>query len=210
VAWSLSGPTQSRQLEPLTGTTESRIEAARQCQEAGITIRYKFKPIIPVPDWRAEAEYCVDLALSRTRPDNLSLTHLMWMKVDALKACIGAENLAPDFLAAAEEAAEEMGDSRVAPFPHQKRAEVYRHYLAAIRERDADIPVTLCTESLDMWRELGEAVGTTPGSYVCGCGAGATPNLTTLETNPWTDAQPAAHEDGRPVFERDAGVHRIL
>lgn len=209
VAWSLSGPTQSRQLEPLTGTAESRIEAARQCQEAGITIRYKFKPIIPVPDWRAEAEYCVDLALSRTRPDNLSLTHLMWMKVDALVACIGAANLAPDFLAAAEAAAEEMGDSRVAPFPHHKRAEVYRHYLAAIRQRDTAIPVTLCTESLAMWRELGEAVGTTPGSYVCGCGAGATPNLMTLETNPWTDAQPAEYEDGRPVFQRADGVHRI-
>jgi len=209
VAWSLSGPTQSRQLEPLTGTTESRIEAARQCQAAGITIRYKFKPIIPVPDWKAEAEYSVDRALSQTRPDNLSLTHLMWMNVDALKACIGAENLAPDFLAAAEGAAEEMGGSRVAPFPHQKRAEVYRHYLAAIRERDADIPVTLCTESLDMWRELGEAVGTTPATYVCGCGAGATPNLTKLETNPWVDARPAEYEDGRPVFERVDGVYRI-
>ena len=211
VAWSLSGPTQSRQLEPLTGTTESRVEAARLCQEAGITVRYKFKPIIPVPGWRAEAEYSVDLALSRTEPDNLSLTHLVWMTVEGLKQCIGVDHLAPDFLAAAEaaEAAAELDDSRVGPFPHHKRAEVYRHYLSAIRERDPNIPVTLCTESLEMWRELGAEVGHTPGSYVCGCGAGATPNLKALETNPWTDARPAEHEDGRPVFTRVEGVYRI-
>ena len=48
VVWSLTGPKQSEVLEPKTGTTEERIEAARKCQEAGYTVRYKFKPIIPV------------------------------------------------------------------------------------------------------------------------------------------------------------------
>ena len=69
IAWSLSGPTQSTVLEPRTGTTETRIEAARRCQEAGMTIRYKFKPIIPVKNWREDAEYAIDLALRTTRPE---------------------------------------------------------------------------------------------------------------------------------------------
>ena len=202
IAWSLSGPTQSRLLEPKTGTTEGRIEAARRCQEAGITVRYKYKPIIPVPDWRSEAEYSVDLALSRTRPDNLSLTALMWMQVEQLEQCIPTELMDPDFLQAAQEAREDMRDLRFAPFPHAVRETIYRHYLAAIRQADPDIPVTICTDSMQMWRSMGADLGCSPADYVCGCGAGATPGLRRLETNPWVDARPAAHLDGRPVFPK--------
>ena len=209
IAWSLSGPTQSWQLEPLTGTTEGRIEAARRCQKAGIAVRYKFKPIIPVGDWREEAEYTVDLALSRTRPDNLSLTALMWMKVEEMKQCIPAGLLDRDFLKAAEEAEEEMRELNVAPFPHAVREEIYRHYLAAIRKRDADIPVTLCTDSLEMWRSLGADLGFSPATYVCGCGAGATPNRRALDSSPWVDARPAEDIDGRPIFvRRENEYHR--
>jgi len=197
IAWSLTGPTQSRRLERESGTTEGRIEAARQCQEAGLTIRYKFKPIVPVPDWREEARYTIDLALSRTRPDNLSMTSLMWMQVEDLKACIPEDLLDPEFLQAAEDAAERMRGSRMAPFPHDMREAVYRHYLREIRARDASIPVTISTESLAMWRSLGPDLGVTPANYVCGCGAGATPGKLLLETNPWQDALAARTWDGR-------------
>jgi len=199
IAWSLSGPTQSRRLELETGTTETRIEAARQCQEIGITVRYKFKPIIPVPNWREEATYTIDRALSRTKPDNLSLTSLMWMQVEALKSCIPEDLLDPEFLHAAEEAKEDMRNIRVAPFPDNCREQIYRHHLSEIRIRDAHIPVTLCTESLDMWKRLSDDLGVTPGDYVCGCGAGATPNLQLLETSPWQDAQNPRNWDGMPV-----------
>ena len=210
IAWSLSGPTQSRKLEPKTGTTEGRIEAARLCQAAGMTIRYKFKPIIPVRDWRAEAGYTVDLALSRTRPDNLSLTALMWMKVEALKQCMPVDLLDPDFVRAAEDAAEAMRDTRVAPFPHEKREEIYRHYLSEIRARDAEIPVTVCTDSLEMWRSMKDDLGVTPTTYVCGCGAGATPNLRALATSPWQDARTAAHWDGRPIFAEEGAGYMMI
>jgi spore photoproduct lyase len=197
VAWSLSGPTQSRRIEPMAGTTEGRIEAARRCQEAGIQIRYKFKPIVPVRNWREEAAYTIDLALRRTRPDNLSLTSLMWMKVAELKACIPTGLLDPDFLSGAEAAEQEMKDTRVAPFPDDLREEVYRHHLRQIRARDPEMPVTICTESLDMWGRLADDLGVTPATYVCGCGAGATPGRRELETSPWADARAAKTWDGR-------------
>ena len=93
-----------------------------------------------------------------------------------------------------------LKDSRVGPFPHDFREKVYRHYLAAIRARDDDIPVTISTESLDMWRSLGKDLGFTPANYVCGCGAGATPNRRVLDTNPWHDVKAAVDWDGRPVY----------
>ena len=202
IAWSLTGPTQSRQLEALSGTTEGRIEAARRCQEAGITIRYKFKPIIPVVNWRAEADETVEMALGRTKPDNLSMTVLMWMDVTTLKSCIPVDLLDEACLNAAEEAAEDMAVSRVGPFPHSVREEIYRHYLATIRRRAPSIPVALSTESLDMWKRLGKMLGFTPATYVCGCGAGATPGRRSLETNPWQDAKAALTWDGETAMPR--------
>ena len=196
VVWSLSGPTQSRKLEPMAGTAEGRVEAARRCQEAGIQIRYKFKPIAPVVNWREEGEYTVDLALRETKPDNLSMTSLMWMDVATLKACIPEALLDPTFVQAAEEANDEMKELRVRPFPDRKREEIYRHYLKAIRDRDASIPVTLSTESLSMWKKLGPELGFDPADYVCGCGAGATPGKRRLDTNPWQDAREARTWDG--------------
>ena len=200
VTWSLSGPTQSRELERGSGSTESRIEAARQCRDAGMTIRYKFKPIVPVRNWREEAAYTIELALGRTDPDNLSMTVLMWMQVEELNRCISTDFLDADCLRAAEAAADEMKGSHVGPFPHDVREEIYRHYLAEIRSSDAAIPVTISTESLAMWKTLGEALGFTPANYVCGCGAGATPGKRVLETNPWSDAKAALTWDGRPAL----------
>jgi len=200
MTWSLAAETQASRLERVAGTTESRIEAARQCQHAGMTVRYKFKPIVPVPNWREEASHAIDLALSHTRPDNLSMTTLMWMDVAALKACIGPEFLDAEFLRAAEDAADEMKEMRVGPFPQHVREQIYRHYLAEVRARDADIPVTLSTESLDMWKVMGKDLGFTPRDYVCGCGAGATPGKRKLDTNPWQDARAARTWQGHPAM----------
>jgi hypothetical protein len=199
LVWSLAGPTQTRELERAAGSTEGRVEAARRCQEAGFLVRFKFKPIVPVCGWRDEAAYTIDLALTNARPDNLSMTVLMWMTVDEMKACIRPDLLDPEFLRAAEEARDEMRDLRVGPFPAAAREKVYRHYLAEIRRQSADIPVTISTESVEMWNAMAKDLGTTPGTYVCGCGAGATPNLRTLPTNPWTDAMSARTWDGKPA-----------
>ena len=210
LAWSLSGPTQSRRLEPRSGTTEGRIEAARVCQEAGMTVRFKFKPIIPVTTWREDATYAVDLALRRTRPDNLSMTVLMWMGVDALKACVPPDLLDAEFLAATESARDLMQGVHVGPFPHAVRENIYRHYLAQIRERNAEVPVTISTESLDMWKSLGPDLGFTVSDYVCGCGAGSIPGLGRLSTNPWCDAREAVDWDGTPVVEEVDGQTCVI
>ncbi len=55
LVWRVSGPSQSTLIEPVAGTTEQRVAAARTAQQAGYTIRYKFKPIIPVRSWREDA-----------------------------------------------------------------------------------------------------------------------------------------------------------
>jgi len=197
--WSHSASTQSRVLEEGTGTTEERIEAARKCQEAGYPIRYKFKPIIPVVNWREEAREAIEKTMTTTKPDVISLCVIMWMPASALKACIDENMLDPVYIKAMDESIEETKNTRTQPFPEWVRAEIYEFYFNEIRKYDKEIPVSLSTESWSMWNRMAPKLGVTASDYVCGCGAQAVPGLKTLKTNPFQSAREGCRMlDGEP------------
>ncbi len=185
LVWSLSGPEQSRTLEPKTGTLEERVEAARLCQEAGYTVRYKFKPILPITGWREDGARAVATALTRTRPDVISLCTFMWMECAEMVRRVGRDRFDPHFLAAAEAAADTIGGLRTAPFPEDARAEMYEHYLTEIRRWNETVPVSLSTESPSMWRRFEDRLGMNAANYVCGCGPQSTPWLRQLPCSAW-------------------------
>ncbi len=189
VVWSLTSHTVSREIEPKSGTTEQRIEAARRLQEAGYTIRYKFKPIVPVRNWRQEATDMIELALTRTNPDNLSLFSFAWCTVDQMKEMLDVEMLDPSFVRAAEESVEAVAHTLAKPFPEHKRAELYEHYLAEIKRWNPEVPVCLSTETWDMWKRFKDRLGMTPTNYVCGCGPQAVPWRRKLDVNPFAVAR---------------------
>lgn len=186
MCYSLSAHTQSTRLEKGAGTTVERIEAARKCEEWGMSVRFKFKPIIPVRGWREEAREMIRLMFDRTRPDNLSMTTLMWMGFEEMASCIDIDLLDPSFVDAARKAAAETWEyPRMRPFPHEVRREIYEFYHREVRAVDRDVPLTLSTESLAMWRDLGPTLGVKPGTYTCGCGPCAVPGLVELPENAW-------------------------
>ncbi len=188
VVWSISGRGQSERFEPVCGTLDERISAARTLQEAGYPIRYKFKPIIPVRSWRTDASEAIARIFEHTRPDVISLACFMWVDVDGMKQCLDPDALDPAFLAAAENARESMVPHNTRPFPEDLRAEVYQHYLAEIRRHDPDVPVSISTESLDLWKRLGPALGADWRTYTCGCGPQSTPGRKVLPCNPYAVA----------------------
>ena len=190
IVWSLTPRTQSHVLERVAGTMEERIEAARRCQQWGYTIRYKFKPIIPVRGWRDEIAETVALLFERSQPDVISLFTLAWMKYEDLIKCVDPDLIDPEFLQAARQAAPEMKDTKVSPFPHEMRRKVYEFCFQEIRKHDADVPVSLSTETLEMWQDLSPMLGLTPGNYPCGCGPTSTPRLKTLPKSVWSIADP--------------------
>lgn len=196
LVWSLSGSTQSRLIEPVTGTTEQRIEAARVAQDAGYQIRYKFKPIIPVRGWREDAAHAAKLLFERTDPDVISLCCFMWMDVDEMKRRLPSDLLDPDFLKAAEEDREEVNDTIAKPFPHRVRAEIYDHHLREIRKWNSEIPVSLSTENFRMWSEFKVRLGMTATNYPCGCGPQTVPGAPLLTDHPF---KAAVRNDGGAV-----------
>jgi len=189
IVWSISAPTQSTLIEPKTGTTEQRLEAARKCQEAGYTVRYKFKPIIPVRNWREYASETIRMLFSETNPDVISLCCFMWMSIDELKQRLDVSLLDPKYIVAAEESVEEVADTRTRPFPEWVRAEIYEHHFIEIRKWNLEVPVSLSTESWDMWKRLGSTLGATALNYVCGCGPNSVPWRRKLQHHPFKIAK---------------------
>jgi len=173
--WSLTSPTVSRVVEPGSGTTEERIEAMGKCADAGYPVRVKFKPIVPVRGWREEAEAMVDALLARVRPDNIGLCTIAWMPLAELRDCIDFSLMDPEFVCAMEDAEARMRGVHTGPIPPEMRARVYQFYLDAIRARDREVPVFLCTESPELWQEFAPRLGMSPGDYVCACGPQTTP-----------------------------------
>ena len=187
IVWSISAPTQSRLLEPKTGTCEERVEAARKCQEAGYVIRYKFKPIIPVRGWQEDAARAVEMMMTQTRPDVISLCTFMWMDFAEMIKRIPVEMLDPRFVEAAEASVDETKGTLTRPFPEWARAEIYDHYLSEIRKYDTEVPVSLSTETWSIWRLFEKKLGMNATNYVCGCGPQSDPHLRKLAGNAWRD-----------------------
>ena len=181
VLWSLSGRTPSRLVEPGSATTEERIEAAHKCQQAGFPVRIKFKPITPVRGWRDECREMVELLFSKVQPDNVGLCFIAWMSVGELKECIDFDLLDPAYVAEMEAQADAMKGVVTGPFPPRLRAEVYGFYFDEIRKHSQDVPVFLCTESREMWREFAPRLGLKAGNYACGCGPQSPPGTRTLD-----------------------------
>ena len=175
IVWSVSGPTQAREIEPVAASTEERIEAARKAQEAGYIVRFKYKPIIPVRGWREECAGTTAAIFENTKPDLISLCSFMWTDIDQMLGEIDEDLLDPDAVAAAKAAANDATDPKCHPFPLKIRRELYEHHIAQIRKHSADVPISLSTESMDMWKVLGRQLGSTPTNYVCGCGPNSTP-----------------------------------
>ena len=153
-------------------------------------IRFKFKPIIPVRDWRDEAREMIRDVFEQTQPDNLSMTVFMWTGFDDMACCIDLDLLDPKFVDAARKAAaSEWEHPHLRPFPHEVRREIYEFYHREVRAIDREIPLTLSTDSLAMWKDLGATLGVGPRNYTCGCGPCAVPGLETLPANPWKVAR---------------------
>jgi len=115
---------------------------------------------------------------------------LAWMGYDELVELADLSLLDPRFVDGAAKASESMGTSKVRPFPHDLRRQVYEFCLREIRKYDAEVPVSLSTETLDMWKDMSPLLGLTPGTYPCGCGPTSTPGLSKLPCSPWSVADP--------------------
>jgi spore photoproduct lyase len=167
--WSLTCESAGRLIEPGSPSASERIEAARRCQQFDVPVRFKFKPMIPVRNWREEYASVIERIFERTRPESLGFCVLMWMSYEEMDERIDLNVLDPALVEEARRAADDLRGMRTGPFPHEARARVYRFLIDEIRKHDEDVPIYISTESREMWDELAEKLGQNPRHFVCGC-----------------------------------------
>ena len=173
--WSTTCETVARDIEPNAGSAIDRVEAGRKCEEMGVSVRYKFKPIIPIRNWREEYADIIEQMLKRSNPESIGLCLYIWNTYDSLIKTFDKDALDPDYVEAARVKADEMKGLRAGPFPHEVRAEVYRFFINEVRRWDKDVLLYLCTESREMWDELRDELGQNPRTYICACSSVAVP-----------------------------------
>jgi len=167
--WSMACDAMANTIEPGSPSPDARIEAASKCQSWGVPIRFKFKPMVPVRNWREEYASLIRRIFERTKPETIGFCVLIWMPLERVAQWIGLDLLDPAFVAEAEAAQEQMNDQTHAPFPHHVRAQIYRFLIGEVRKHDPDVPIFLSTETREMWAELEGEVGQKARSFMCGC-----------------------------------------
>lgn len=172
--WSVTCQAVARDIEPGTGHAIDRIEAARKCAHMGIPVRFKFKPVIPVRNWRDEYASVIQQMFNRTSPESVGFG-LYWSTYETLTKTISPDLLDPECLEAAKSAQERMRDVRTGPFPHEVRKEIYRFLIREVRRWSPDVLLYVSTETREMWDELKSELGQDPRRYICGCSSVAVP-----------------------------------
>ena len=182
--WSLATDEVARQIEPGSPSATARIEAARKCREWGVPVRFKFKPMIPIRNWRDEYARTIKQIFKRTRPESVGFCVLMWMNFDCLESRIALDLLDPEYVHAARDSADEMRDVRTGPFPHHVRAEIYHFLIREVRRYDKKIPLFISTESSEMWDDLRDELGQNPRKFICGCNPIEAPGPVMMPSEP--------------------------
>ncbi len=151
VAWSVNPPAIIASEEPKTATLDERLQAAARCQAAGYQIGFHFDPIFWSPDWEQDYHWVVEHIFDAIDPSNMSWISLGGFRyAPDLKPIIrrrfpDSRILGGEFLRSA--------DGKMRYFKHL-RLDIYRSMLAKIKQYGHHIPVYLCMESRQVWKQV--------------------------------------------------------
>ncbi len=163
LCWSLNPAAVRQEFELITPPIEDRIEAMRQCAEAGYPIRVMLMPIIPIPDWEQHYDDLLEQLLTQVPVDRITLGGVCSYgpAIQIMEAKLGKDNLISRSLTVIDNGPD---DGRVR-YPREQRAIVYRHLLQTIRRHRPDQTCALCMEDVSMAEEL----GLYPNTGRCNC-----------------------------------------
>ena len=161
VSWSVNPEAVCREFEWGAPPLSRRLDAARQCQNAGYPVRFLIMPMLPVEGWREHYAGLVEAIFAATRPERITLAGIC-----SYSTALGltARALGPDNLITRHIRRERSADGR-RRFPRELRAELYRHVIGEVRRHDSQMPLGLCLEEAEVWH----ACGLDPAEQTCNC-----------------------------------------
>ncbi len=167
--WSLCSNEVAELLEPCAPAASQRIAAMAKLTDWGVPVRVKLKPILPVRGWHESYAKLIEELLREVKPETLGFCSLIWTTCEHFEQTFDTDLIDPTFVEAARATQEDMGGSSHGPFPHEKRAELYRFMIREARKHNPTIPLFISTETAEMWEELSAELGQSPHRFFCGC-----------------------------------------
>jgi spore photoproduct lyase len=156
VAWSLNPQDLIQSEEPGAAGLETRLAAARRCQEWGYRLAFHFDPLIAYPGWQQGYTEVVNRLATTVDPEGVAWISLGTLRfMPALKEIIrrrhtGSALLLEEFVPGLDGKLRYFRDLRV---------EMYRYLSTLLRRLSRDLLIYLCMESADVWQE---ALGFSP------------------------------------------------
>lgn len=169
LSWTFTPETAIKQYEKGTPPLASRIRAARKCQEAGFLVGLRLDPIIACVGWEDAYEKLIKEIFAQLVPEKLESAVLgVFRYAPALERIIRARFPKSDILI---NEFVPCIDGKMRYFK-PLRIEIYRKIIGMIRRHAADLKVTLCMETPEVWEGVFTRVShrfSSPDS-VDGCG----------------------------------------
>jgi spore photoproduct lyase len=148
-SWSITCDEVVERYEERTEPIASRLAAAKAAQDAGYEVRFRLDPFILFDGWQdAYARTINQVYALGVRPSRFTLGS--FRVLGNLGGIIEARF--PDSDLTDQPLVNDGGKRK--RHPHKVRKDFYLTAIAAIRERDSDVPVALCKETPQMHRAL--------------------------------------------------------
>lgn len=150
ISWSVNPDEIIRQEEFRAATLQSRLQAARQCQEAGYLIGFHFDPILYIPGWKDHYQDTVRQIFKTVDPQRVA-----WISLGSLRFPAEFKGVIQERFPQSKILNEEMirGLDGKMRYPRPLRVALYRQVYLAIRQAATDAApfVYFCMESPAVW-----------------------------------------------------------
>ena len=151
VSWSLNPQSIVNREEFFTSSLESRLEAARMCQERGLMLGFHFDPILYVPDWESLYQSVIDELFSRIDPASI-----VWISLGTLRYPPNLKKVIQKRFPKTKIIYEEMirGLDGKMRYIRPLRTAMFRKIYELIRGYSDDLFVYLCMEPPWVWDDV--------------------------------------------------------
>jgi spore photoproduct lyase len=158
VSWSINPQQVIEQEEHGAACLDARLEAARQCAEAGYPLGFHFDPMIWYPAWKEDYQRVVDRLFVRIDP-----SHVMWVSFGGLRFPPALKQIAQGRFPGSRIFSGELipGEDGKMRYVKPLRVEMYQRMVEWLQAYDKRLFIYLCMERKDVWQAV---FGATPGS----------------------------------------------
>lgn len=157
--WSINVPEIAKRWEKAAALPEHRIEAAALVKEAGYDTRIRIDPIFPIKDWQILYSDLLTKIFEKLTPDRIILgtPRGLWKTIKYAQEANTNMEWVQFF-------ADDSGWGKKLAF--DQRREIYQFFYDKLKsEGYPQSKMSLCKETLDMWR----AVGQNTNAKICHC-----------------------------------------